>query len=144
MKLFKILKQEKYLAIAIVAAIAMLIVYPLFQSLGNLSTWLTFISPLNFVLYVVFSVLFGVTVGVQYYSFKEKQKSCELKSASSQVGSILGVFAFQCPACVPVLAQVLGFNTVIFLSAYKTQLILIGIALMLVSLHLLGSFKSEK
>lgn len=143
MKLYKILIHEKYLAVAIVSAIAMLIVYPIFQSLGNVGTWITFIKPSNFLLYLVFSVLFGITLAVQYHSFKEKSKSCELKSVPSQAGSILGLFAFQCPACIPVLAQVLGLNTVVFLSVYKTPLILIGLALMFVSLHLLGAFKNE-
>ncbi len=141
MKLFKILNEQKYLYIAIIATIAMLILFPVFQSLGNVGTWLTFISPLNFVLYLIFSVLFGITLAVQYYSYKQKVASCQVKSSSAQVGSILGIFAFQCPACIPVLAQVLGFNTVIFLSVYKTPLILIGIALMFLSLYLLGAFK---
>ena len=141
MKLLEILGEQKNFLVAITASIAMLISFPLFQSLGNPKIWFTFIKPLNFALYLIFSVLFGITLAVQYYSFKQKQQSCGIKSASANAGTILGLFAFQCPACVPVLAQVLGLGAVTFLSVYKTQLILVGIALMLVSLYLLGAFR---
>ena len=140
MKLFKILSEKRYLATAVAATFVMLLIFPTFQSLGNLDIWFTFISPLNFVLYMIFSILFGITMSIQYHSFRQKIQACELKSASSQAGSILGIFAFQCPACIPILAQALGFNTVIFLSAYRTPLMLIGLVLMFVSLYLLGAF----
>ncbi|HIJ97652.1 TPA: hypothetical protein H1009_01040 [archaeon] len=143
MKLFKILSERKYFLAAILSSIIMLVAFPLFQSLGNPQIWFTFIKPLNFALYLVFSILFGITLSVQYYSFKHKQQSCEIKSASANAGTVLGLFAFQCPACVPVLAQALGLGAVTFLSVYKTQLILIGIGLMLVSLYLLGAFKPD-
>ncbi len=144
MKLFKILSERRYLATAVIATFAMLIFFLTFQSLGNLDIWFGFISPLNFFLYLIFSVLFGITISAQYYSFKQKTQACEIKSSASQAGSLLGIFAFQCPACVPILAQALGFNTVIFLSAYRTPLILVGIVLMFVSMYLLGAFKPEK
>ncbi len=143
MKLLKILSEGKYVAISIIATIVMLIVFPLFQSFGNFDIWFTFIKPLNFALYLLFSTLFGITIAVQYHAFKQKQQSCEIKSASAQAGSVLGIFAFQCPACVPVLAQVLGLGTVTFFAVYKSQLILIGIGLMVVSLYLLGAFKKR-
>ena len=141
MKLFKILSEKRYLATTIIATVAMLVFFPIFQSLGNLDIWFEFIQPLNFLLYLVFSVLFGITISVQYYSYKQKVASCEIKSASGGAGSLFGIFAFQCPACIPILGQALGLNTVIFLSAYRTPLMLIGIALMLFSLNLLGAFK---
>ena len=143
MKLFKILSEKRYLAIAVAATFVMLLIFPTFQSLGNLDVWFGFISPLNFVLYLIFSVLFGITISTQYYSFRQKVQACELKSAGSQAGSLLGIFAFQCPACIPILAQALGFNTVIFLSIYRTPLILLGILLMLISMYLLGAFKPK-
>src|SRR3989344_2539614 len=143
MKLFKILSERKYFLAVVVSAIIMLVGFPLFQSLGNPQIWFTFIKPLNFALCLVCSVLFGIPLAVQYYSFKQKQQSCEIKSASANAGTILGLFAFQCPACVPVLAQALGLGAVTFLSVYRTQLIIVGIGLMLVSLYLLGAFKPD-
>ncbi len=143
MKLLSVLSGGRYVVIALVATIAMLVAFPLFQSFGNPQIWFTFIKPLNFALYLLFSTLFGITAAVQYHAYKEKQNSCTIKGASANAGSILGIFAFQCSACVPVLAQIFGLGTVTFLSVYKTQLIIIGMIFMIVSLYLLGAFKKE-
>lgn len=143
MRLTKILSELKYAGIAAIAIAAMLAFMPIFQSFGNPQIWFTFVKPVNFALYMAFSFIFGLTAAVQYAAYKESAKGCGIKSASAQAGSVLGIFAFQCPACVPVLAQVLGLGTVTFLSVYKTQLILIGIGMMAVSLYLLGAFKER-
>ena len=141
-RVFEILKSRKYFSVFLVSTIAMLIAYPYLQSFGNVDIWFQVIEIDNIILYLSFSVLFGLLVSMQAHSIS-MPKACRLQSGSlGTAGTIAGFFVAQCPSCAVLLSLFLPFNAIIFIVTYNTWLTLGTIALMLLAIHLLGGFKN--
>jgi len=106
MKVLKVIKQPKYLAIAIVSIILMTSLYLYSQVLGNihnLDIWFDIIPWYNALLFTIFAILFGVTLSYQIYVWKQP-KVCKVSDKVKGVGTssapTFGIFLVaQCPAC---------------------------------------------
>jgi uncharacterized membrane protein YhaH (DUF805 family) len=142
-KLLKVLGRKNYFIMCILSTITMAFLYPYIQSLGNLESWFKLISPLNFALYVLFSVLFGVTVTLHIYNIREI-KVCQLRAFESGVlGVVIGFFVSQCPVCVSFLTLFLPATAVVILTLYNTYLNILAIILLLITIYLLGGLEKE-
>ncbi len=153
MRVLNILKNKRYLALAIVSGLIMVIVFPLLQvqatgGLQNLDLWFEVIPPLNLALVVVFSVLFGLLLSFQVYNFKSKICSVQKKAASATGGgfaAFLGILVPACPACISIVTLILpvslGISVAGFFMKYSSLLLSGSIALLLLGIYLLGGFK---
>jgi hypothetical protein len=149
MKVIQVLKKKKYGLIALVGTILMLIVYPFLQVLlnggfHNYFFWFELIlkeAPLNFVLYIIFSGLFGVVTSLNIYNWKHR--TCDIKGSAGTggIGTILAIFTSQCSACFSLATVFLPTVAVGALVVYNTLFNLISVGLMVVAIHLLGGFK---
>ncbi len=143
MKILNALKTKLYLLLAIIFAVLMGFFYPYIQSFGDIEIWFSIITPINLVLYVMFSVLFGITVSFQIYRLRE-HKTCCIKSVSSgTIGSILGFLVGQCSGCVSFVSLLLPFNAVILLATYNSLFTAVSLLLLVLSLYLLRAFEKN-
>ena len=93
MKIISILKKRNYAIIAIVSAISMALIYPYLQvalngGFYNYFFWFEIIlnqSILNFILYLLFSILFGLVVSINIYNWKNR--TCSIKGSSRTPGA---------------------------------------------------------
>lgn len=154
MKIFQIIKNKKYAATAFFSALAMLITYPLIQTLAvgvnNLDVWIADTKPINLILYVIFSIVFGIFFAIQIFNLKQKTCSIGEKITSATSGSIASLVAIlvpQCPACVSLVTLFLPASSALVLGGffvkYNTLLISTSILLLILGIYLLGGFKRE-
>src|SRR3989338_687482 len=149
MKIAEVLRIRKYLLIAVFSSLMFTSVYVYTQVLGileNLDLWFTVIPWYNAILFVIFASLFGVAFSFQVYSWKQP-KVCKVNGKSigaSSSATILGLFVAQCPACASLGAFLLPTSifTAIFVK-YSTVMNLIGIGLLLFTIHYLGGFRKD-
>ncbi len=144
-KLLDVLKKKTHLSIFIVATIAMLFTYPYIQSLGLIEIWFLLITPLNLVLYIIFSVLFGLVLSMQIYVMRQP-KTCSISgrvgsAGSGAVGSFIAFITVACPACFSFISLFLPFGAIAFIATYNTILLVLSLFVMVLALYLLGSFK---
>lgn len=143
MKILDLLRQKKYFLIFSAATAGMLIVYPLLQSFGNVDIWFQVIELDNLILYISFSVLFGILIMLQ--AAKLTNRTCRIKSGGAgAVGTFGGFLIAQCPSCAILLSLFLPFNVILFIVTYNTWLTLGSITLMLLAIHFLGGFRSDR
>jgi len=145
LKILKLLTNGKYILIALIASIIMLVVYPVIQTLpqglNNLDLWFKIIPPFNFVLYVLFSLIFGILLSLQIFNFYET-RSCGIKSTSSGLFGIVGGFIVtQCPACLSLASFILPLGATSFLVTYNVYFMLGSLFLMVLGIYFLGGFK---
>ena len=154
-KIFNILKIKKYLWIMIVSTLIILIILPALQVLAtggiqNLDLWFKVISPINFLLIIIFSFAFGLVVSLQIYNFQDKTCSIEKKTggvSSFSIGTFLAVLVPACPACLSLaslfLPAALGISVGAFFTRFSSLFLLLSIALMILGMLLLGCFKKS-
>ena len=142
MKLFSINKNKNYLFITILSTIIMLAVYPFLQSFGQIYLWFAVIDFWNLVVYIVFSILFGLMISLQVYT-KREVKNCNMKNSAGTgiIGTIATFFIAQCPSCAVLLSAFLPLGAVAFIVTYNIYLMIASIGLMLLSIHFIGGFK---
>lgn len=144
MLIFSVLHQKKYAAIAIISSVVMAFIYPYAQTLGNnIDLWFEVIDPLNFMLYIIFSALFGPLVALQIHNLRQP-KICKISAGSGAFSSIISFSAIQCPGCVSLASLFLPISATTFLATYNSILTSISIALLLVGMYMLGGFKLGK
>ncbi len=150
MKIAEVLRIRKYLLIAVFSSLMFTSVYVYTQVLGileNLDLWFTVIPWYNAVLFVIFASLFGIALSFQIYSWKQP-KVCRVGGktiGASSSATILGLFVAQCPACVTLGALLLPTSifTAIFVK-YSAVMNLVGISLLLFTIHYLGGFRKTE
>lgn len=150
LQLFLVLKKLAYFLLAVLSAIAMLALYIYSQVLGNIHNvdiWFSIIPWYNAVLTLIFASLFGATVSYQVFLWRQP-KTCpvrqRVKSAGSTSLGTLGIFLVaQCPACASLGALFLPLSAMVVLSEYSWLINLVGIGLLVFTLHYLGGFKKE-
>ncbi len=143
-KLLMVLERKNYFILCVLLTISMAILYPYIQSLGNLEEWFMTITPPNFILYIVFSVLFGVAMTLQIYNIKEI-KMCQLRTVESSIASVVAeFFVVQCPVCISFLTLFLPATAIALLTLYNVYISLFAVVLLIVTIYLLGGFKTEK
>jgi|SRR3989338_5756876 len=150
MKVISVVSQPLYAAIGIVSALLMSVVYLYSQVLGNLHNidiWIKIIPWYNALLFVVFVVLFGMTISYQVYMWRQP-KACSVAqktkgAGASSAATIAAFFVAQCPACASLGAVLLPVGAVAFIAQAGTAINIISIALMLFTLHYLGGFRKK-
>jgi len=151
MKLIEVLKKKKYGSIAALAATGMALIYPYIQvllngGLYNYFFWFEVIfgeSVLNFVLYLIFSALFGIVVALNVHNWKNPTCSIKKGIGSGGVGSTIAILTSQCSACLSIASLFLPVAAVGALTVYNTIFNFISIAILLIAIYLLGGFKRQ-
>jgi len=150
MKITSVLKKPDYLALAVISSIIFVIVYVYTQLLGiieNFGVWLATIPPENGFLFIIFSVLFGITFSFQIYNWRQP-KTCSLNekvkgASSSGVGTLALFFVSQCPACASLGALFIPLSIGVYITQFSLLINAISIGLLLFTLNYLGAFKKD-
>ena len=150
MKVLKVVREPRYLALAIASAVLMLAIYVYAQLLGaiqNLDLWISIIPPLNAVLLVTFVIVFGITFSFQVYTWMQP-KACDLGTkakgaGTSSIGTIAMFLVAQCPGCASFGLLLLPTSAAIFVMQYSWVLNLAAIGLLLFTINYLGGFKEN-
>lgn len=148
MKIIRVLKEPKYLALAILSSLGMLALYAYSQVLGavaNLDLWISVMPWYNKILLPVFVVLFGMATAYQVHTWRQP-KSCSLSAREGAIGAnsagTFGIFLVsQCPACSSIAALFLPFSATLLIATYGWLINLAGIAMVLFMINYLGGFK---
>lgn len=149
-RVINMLKNPKYLALAITSSILIAGIYIYSQVLGiiqNIDLWFSIIPLPNLILFTIFSLLFGITLAYQIYVWRQP-KVCSIKNkvkgaGASGAGTFGLFFVAQCPACASLGALFLPVSAITFLTKYSIPINLIGIGLLLFTLNYLGGFKKD-
>jgi hypothetical protein len=100
-------------------------------------------KPLNSILYIAFSTLFGMFVSLYLYA-KNKCLDCKPEKARTGfAGSIVGFMVGVCPACFSFMGVLLPLGPTIFLTSYSPIFTGISIAIVFFSIYKLGGFKRQ-
>lgn len=150
MKLLEVMKNPRYLALAAISSIIFIVIYVYSQLLGiiqNLGVWLATIPPENGFLFIIFSILFGITLSFQIYNWKQP-KTCALNAkvkgaGSSGIGTFALFFVSQCPACASLGALFIPLSISVVLTQYSLLITALSIGLLLFTLNYLGAFRKE-
>jgi len=152
MRIIDALKYKRSLRSGIIATVVIALILPIIQTgffQNSFRAWyLTLLkSPLNSTLYLAFSLLFGLLVSLQIYNLKNPKlcKDCNTKKGASTgyFGAFFGFFVGICPACVGLIGLIFPLGISLTLTYYSWIFMLVSIAIMLLSLYLLGGFKKE-
>ena len=148
MRIFEVLRNPWYLALAIVSTLTVGAIYIYTQILGilhNFWFWLSFVPRLNLAMLVLFSVLFVVAFAYQAYLWRQP-KACSLGQKTKAAGTsgigTIGIFLVaQCPACASLGAYLLPLSVATAVSEFGIAINLFSIIILLFTLNYLGAFK---
>lgn len=143
MILFEAVKTKP--AIAILAAVGIFFANPIFQTINTplaFDIWFADITqkPLNSVLYITFSILFGMFISLYLYS-KKTCIDCKKEVKKGFGGTALGFFVGVCPACFSFVGFLLPLGGSLFLTAYAPLFILVSIGIIAFSINKMGGFR---
>lgn len=100
-------------------------------------------KPLNSILYIAFSVLFGMFISL-YLHTRNKCFDCKPEKARTGfAGSIVGFMVGVCPACFSFIGVLLPLGPTIFLTSYSPIFTGISIAIVLFSIYKLGGLQGQ-
>ena len=146
--LFQVLKQKKYFLIFLVFSFAMAGFYPAIQvaqqGINNFFFWFSLLKLVDWIFYVVFCLLFGLSFSL--FSWRNDYKVCnaghKVKSGFfGGVGTFLSVTLPICPSCFSFLTLLLPVSFLGFLIQYRFWVMFLSAGLMFVSLVILGAFE---
>lgn len=152
MAIVKMLKEAKYLALAIGLSFLMFFLYPFLQvlpqgGLNNFWFWFSLLTPLAWFLYLLYGILFGITLS--FFLWQRSKKVC-LPAKKSRggffglVGSFLGTSAPLCPSCLSWVALILPFSVGLSLLKYNIEIMVFSIILLFLALWLRGGFQGSQ
>lgn len=149
MLILSILKTRKYGLIAAITAAAMLLVYPYIQvilngGLYNYLFWFEVIleqSILNFILYITFSILFGIVMSIIIYNWKNRKCNVKGSVGVGGAGGTLAILTSQCSACISLASLFLPIGAVATLAIYNTALNFVSIGALLLAIYLMKGFR---
>lgn len=146
MRILIALKHKKPLKWGIFATIIIAIVLPVIQTgflQNSLSSWfLTLIkSPLNSLLFIIFSLLFGGLISLQVFNLE--RKVCDNKSGvkTGIFGVVFGSLVGICPACIGLVGLILPLGASLWLTYYGWVFMLVAIGIMIYSIYRIGGFE---
>ena len=131
---------------AILSAVGIFLLAPAIQLLSTplaFEVWYKTLldRPANTVLYVIFSILFGLLVSLYIYS-KNKCADCSKKDVSTGFGgAALGFTVGVCPACFSFIGVLLPLSGSIFLTTYSPLFTGLALLIIIFSIKRLGGFK---
>lgn len=154
---YTVLSKRKYLGIAIVSALVLLVLYiialapitpRIFTEIGMIQSVL-YNSPFQLMLIILISILFGIWLSTQIYlKFEVKyNKSSSIITASSSIFSgFLGELGAigGCPACIAIIASVIGSTATTFIYKFRTPILVLSILLILVSIYMTSKSIGDK
>lgn len=156
-QIFLMLKNRKYVLLSLLFLGLFLILYPLFQNLPLLSqnpgdswftlqVWFSLLTPLKLVLYLLYGILFGLTIS--FFIWQRKKKVCPpakmIRSGFlGSFGAGLGAILPLCPGCFSLVGFFLPLSTLLLLIKYSNLILAGSIALLFLSLLLLGAFQRK-
>ncbi len=99
--------------------------------------------PLNSILYIIYSGMFGVLVSLYIYS-KNKCMDCRKEDVSAGFGGgALGFILGVCPACFSLVGVLIPLGTSIFLTRYSPAFTTLALGTIVFSIYRLGGFKTK-
>ena len=144
MRILDVLKNPKYILIAFISSILIAVIYIYSQVLGivqNIDLWFKVIPLYNLIFFIIFVILFGLTLTYQIYLWKQK-KTCSVKGIGTGSGATITTFFIaQCPACASLGALFLPLSVISFFTKYSVYINLFSIILLLFTLRYLGAFR---
>ncbi|MBM3282531.1 MAG: hypothetical protein FJY86_04310 [Candidatus Diapherotrites archaeon] len=147
----RVMAQPHYILLSLLLSGGMLALYVYTQVIGNVNNidvWAANLQPVRGLLLVIFSMLFGLTTTYQIHVWTTPQ-TCSLVQKTKGTGmsglSTIGLFLVaQCPACASLGVFFLPLSAVTFLGEYAEWINILGIGLLVFTLHYLGAFERVK
>ena len=143
-----VLSKRKYFVTALFSALVMLSLYiisfsfitpGILTDIGMVKSVLSN-SLLQVILIVLLTILFGIWIAIQFYLRKEI-KTNGVQPIAEAGGSIFSGFLGGlgalggCPACLAIIAAVIGSTATTFIFEYRTPILLLAIALIILSIY---------
>ncbi len=149
--IYEILSNRKYLAIAIFSTAVLLSLYivllssVVLKSFGILTDTMMLrsifsTSSLQLALIVLLTILFGIWLAMQFYLRRKTRvnKTTPVVAAGGSIfsGFLGGLGALGgCPACLIIITAVIGSTATVFLLQFRTPILLLAIALIILSIY---------
>jgi hypothetical protein len=146
--IISVFKSKRYFFLAVFFAIFMLGAYPfvqiLPQGLNNFWFWFSLLTPIRWILYISYGILFGLTFS--FFIARWQSNACDLKEQTKGgltgfAGGFVGLILPQCAACISIAALFLPLSFALFLTKYTTPLMIIGNLLLLFALYSMGALR---
>ena len=131
---------------AILSSLGIFLLVPVIQSINTtlaFEIWYKTLldRPLNSILYIAFSVMFGMLISLYSYS-KNKCIDCKERDINTGLGgAVLGFVLGICPACFSLIGVLLPLGGSIFLTTYAPIFTVLSITIILFSIQRLGGFR---
>lgn len=131
---------------ALLSSVGIFLLVPVIQSINTtlaFEIWYKTLldRPLNSILYIAFSVMFGMLISLYSYSKNKcidcKKKGINVGFGGAALGFVLGI----CPACFSLIGVLLPLGGSIFLTRYAPIFTVLSIAIILFSIQKLGGFR---
>ncbi|MBI2671809.1 hypothetical protein HYX16_02650 [Candidatus Woesearchaeota archaeon] len=143
-----VLSKRKYFVIALFSTLVMLSLYiisfsfitpRILTDIGMVKSVLSN-SPLQVILIILLTFLFGIWIAMQFYLLKEIKTNMVqpiVEATSSIFSGFLGGLGAVggCPACLVIIAAVIGSTATTFIFEYRTTILLLAIALIILSIY---------
>ena len=143
-----VLSKRKYFVIALFSALVMLSLYitsfyfiipGILTDIGMAKSVLSN-SFLQVILIILLTILFGIWIAMQFYLWKEiKTNGVQpiVEAGGSIISGFLGGLGALggCPACLVIIAAVIGSTATTFIFEYRTPILLLAIALIILSIY---------
>lgn len=142
------LKDPKYLGLVLGLSIFMFFLYPFLQilpqGLNNFWFWFSLLTPLTWLLYFLYGILFGLTLS--FFFWQRARKLCPLKKETKGgffgvVGTFFGISTSICPACLSWVVLFLPFSFGLSLVKYSIEIMILSILLLFLALWFWGGFR---
>src|SRR5437867_4900644 len=132
--------------LAALSAAGIFFLLPLIQMISTplaFDIWFTDLQqkPLNSMLYVAFSILFGAFISLYLFT---RNKCFECKSENARTGfagSVAGFMVGVCPACFSFIGLLLPLGPTLFLTTYSPLFTILSISIIVFSIFKLGGFR---
>lgn len=143
---------RRRLIVTVISSLGIFFLTPMIQLINTplaFEIWFLDIltKPINSLLYIIFSILFGMFISLYMYVKRDICIDCEvthIKASNANagiLGSVIGFVLGICPACFSLISVLLPLGISITLSAYSPYFTLLSIAIILFSIFKLGGFK---
>lgn len=151
MLVFTALKDRKYLILGVLFAVFIMGLYAFLQvlpqGLNNFWFWFSILTPVGWVLYLLYGIVFGLTLS--FFIWQRNKKVYPVRKMArggilGTLGSFLGVTAPVCTGCLPWVALLFPTSFISSLLKYNYLIMVMSIALLLFALWLLGGFSKYK
>jgi hypothetical protein len=144
------LKEPKYFVLAVVFGLLIMAFYAFLQvlpqGLNNFWFWFTLLNPFTWFLYLLYGILFGVTLS--FFIWQRAKKIFSVRKIGrvgflGAFGCFLGTTAPMCLACTPWVTLFLPISVVLPLLRYQVEILVLSVFLLFLALWFLGGFQKQ-